>query len=171
MVFNHEEQCIEEFTELNSDLRDKQIMAQFFGGVMGPIMGGLGQVSYALTALIGGVLCVATGFDVGGLTIFVNYSRQFSFPISNMANQVTTVMAALAGAERVFTMMDQTPEDLEPENPVSMEGIVPRIELKHVTFGYNEDKIVLKDINVVAEPGQKIAFVGSTGAGKTTVTN
>ncbi len=170
-VFNHEEQCIKEFSELNTDLRDKQIKARFFGGVMGPIMGGLGQMSYALTALIGGVLCVTTGFDVGGLTIFVNYSRQFSFPISNMANQVTTVMAALAGAERVFTMMDQTPEALEPAEPVSMDGIVPRVELKHVTFGYNEDKIVLKDINVLAEPGQKIAFVGSTGAGKTTVTN
>lgn len=170
-VFNHEQICIDEFTELNTDLREKQIKAQFYGGIMGPVMGNLGQVSYALTALVGGILCVTNGFDVGGLTIFANYSRQFSMPISMMANQVTAVLSALAGAERVFAMMDQEPENLDKENALPMENIQGRVVLDHVFFGYEPDQTVLKDICVTVEPGQKVAFVGSTGAGKTTITN
>ncbi|MBR3393508.1 MAG: ABC transporter ATP-binding protein [Firmicutes bacterium] len=170
-VFNHEEECIEEFSALNQDLRDKQVGAQFFGGIMGPIMGNMSKICYAITAMVGGVLCAIGRFDVGGLTVFVNYSNQFSFPIMNLANQVTTIFSALAGAERVFDMMDQEPEQLKIDSPEPMDEIKGHVELKHVTFGYVPEKTILKDINVEALPGQKIAFVGSTGAGKTTITN
>ncbi|MBO6158457.1 MAG: ABC transporter ATP-binding protein [Firmicutes bacterium] len=170
-VFNHEDECIEEFGTLNQDLRDKQVGAQFFGGIMGPIMGNMSKICYALTATVGGVLCALGKFDVGGLTVFVNYSNQFSFPIMNLANQVTTIFSALAGAERVFDMMDQEPEHLKIASPEPMDDIKGHVELKNVTFGYNPDKTILKNINIEAKPGQKIAFVGSTGAGKTTITN
>ena len=170
-VFCHEDQCEEEFNALNQDLRDKQIKAQFFGGIMGPVMGNMSQVSYAATACIGGILCALGRFDIGGLTVFVNYSRQFSFPISEISMQVTNIFSALAGAERVFAMMDEAPEQGDVENAVAPAHIDGHVVLDHVTFGYNPDKTILKDINITAEPGQKIAFVGSTGAGKTTITN
>lgn len=170
-VFNHEEKCKEEFGKLNQDLRNKQIRAQFFGGIMGPIMGNMSQISYAVTACIGGILCALGRFDIGGLTVFVNYSRQFSFPISELSSQVTNIFSALAGAERVFVMMDEEPEQLDAADAVAMPQMEGHVVLDHVTFGYNPDKTILKDINLTAEPGQKIAFVGSTGAGKTTITN
>lgn len=208
-VFNHEEDAREEFEYLNQDLRGKQIKAQFFGGIMGPVMGNLSQVSYSLTACIGGILCVLRGFDLGGLTVFVNYSRQFSRPINEVAMQVNTIFSALAGAERVFAVMDEEPEKEDAENAVrivedkeqeksfymipktspvtEVEGFMEdvfkedesyyykevkgAVTLNDVTFGYNPDKTILKHISLYAKPGQKIAFVGSTGAGKTTITN
>ncbi len=170
-VFNHEEICEEEFSLLNEDLRDKQIGAQFWGGIMGPVMGNTSQISYALTAGIGGILCVMGIFDVGGLAIFVNYSRQFSMPINNISQQTSTIFSALAGAERVFGIMDLDPELQNAEDAKGTENMKGYVELKNVTFGYNPDKVILKDISLYAKPGQKIAFVGSTGAGKTTVTN
>lgn len=170
-VFCHEEKCEEEFGKLNQDLRNKQIRAQFFGGIMGPIMGNMSQISYAATACIGGILCALGRFDIGGLTIFANYSRQFSQPISELSQQVTNIFSALAGAERVFNMMDQNPETADAEDAADPQQIEGNVVLSHVTFGYNPDKTILKDINLYAKPGQKIAFVGSTGAGKTTITN
>lgn len=207
-VFCHEDNAKDEFEYLNQDLRQKQLKAQFFGGIMGPVMGNLGQVSYSLTACIGGIFCVLKGFDIGGLTVFVNYSRQFSRPVNEVAMQVNTIFSALAGAERVFAVMDEAPEAEDAEDAVrieeSTEGrtcyIIPKksrtadrkelltdivketddayykevkgaVALKDVTFGYNPDKTVLKNISLYAKPGQKIAFVGSTGAGKTTITN
>lgn len=170
-VFCHEEDCKEEFGLLNEDLKGKQFFAQFFGGIMGPVMGNLSQVSYALTAGIGGVLCALGRFDIGGLTVFVNYSRQFSHPINEISMQMTTVFSALAGAERVFHMMDKEPEAEDIPECVLPEKIFGDVEFSHVTFGYQPEKIILKDISLYAHPGQKIAFVGSTGAGKTTITN
>ena len=170
-VFCHEDMAVEEFEFLNYDLRDKQIRAQFFGGIMGPVMGNLSQVSYALTAAIGGILCVLRGFDIGGLTVFVNYSRQFSRPINEISMQINTIFSALAGAERVFDIMDREPEQPDAEDAVELSSVKGDVVLEHVTFGYNPDKVILKDISLYARPGQKIAFVGSTGAGKTTITN
>ncbi len=170
-VFCHEEKCEEEFGKLNQDLRDKQIKAQFFGGIMGPIMGNMGQISYAVTACVGGIFCAMGTFDIGGLTVFVNYSRQFSFPISELSMQVTNIFSALAGAERVFAMMDVEPEAEDAPDAVDMKEMKGHVILDNVTFGYNPDKTILKNISLYAKPGQKIAFVGSTGAGKTTVTN
>jgi len=180
-VFNHEEMAMEEFEILSDDLRQKQIKAQFFGGIMGPVMGNLSQISYAISATVGGILCLTSNFDIGGLTIFTNYSRQFSRPVSELSMQMNTIFSALAGAERVFEVMDEAPEAADTADAVAIcseenrvEGarrIRGEVELKNVTFGYVPDKIVLKNINVTAKPGQKIAFVGSTGAGKTTITN
>ena len=192
-VFNHEEVCNEEFALINEDLRNKQFNAQFYGGIMGPIMGNISQIAYALTAGIGGLLCLFNGFDIGGVSVFCNYSRQFSMPINMISMQTSTIFAALAGAERVFKIMDTTPEQADlpkPSDKFSREEIEEiylsrrkresqeldtpisgDVVLENVTFGYNPDKIILKNVSLYAHPGQKIAFVGSTGAGKTTVTN
>ena len=170
-VFNHEEDCVQEFGQLNDDLRHKQEKAMFYGGIMGPVMGNTTQISYALTAGIGGVLCALGRFDVGGLAIFVNYARQFSRPINEISQQMATIFSALAGAERVFTLMDREPEtnDAPADHlPDKLEG---HVVLEDVSFGYVPEKTVLKHISLYARPGQKIAFVGSTGAGKTTITN
>ena len=169
-VFNHEECCIEEFGLLNDDMRDKQFKAQFWGGVMGPIMGNTSQISYAITVGIGGILMLTGAMTPGGLTVFANYSRQFSMPINNISQQMASVFAALAGAERVFDVMDQDPE-VNENDIIDAKEIKGDVVLEHVTFGYVPEKTVLKDISLYARPGQKIAFVGSTGAGKTTVTN
>ena len=131
-------------------------------------MGNLGQLNYALTAMIGGILCVFKGFDVGGLSIFVTYARQFSRPVNEITMQMNTVFSALAGAERVFDIMDLEVEDISGKK---LENVQGEIGMEHVTFGYLENQPVLKDISLHAKKGQKIAFVGSTGAGKTTITN
>ena len=201
-VFNHEEAAEEEFEYLNHTLRDRQIKAQFFGGIMGPVMGNIGQISYSLIACIGGIFCVTRGFDIGGLTVFANYSRQFSRPINELSMQVNTVFSALAGAERVFNVMDQEPEQTDDAGACHIEKLEGReyyipsnaaanrtqtnpnqiekdkmievkgaVTLSNVTFGYNSDKAILKNVSFYAKPGQKIALVGSTGAGKTTITN
>lgn len=170
-VFCHEDTAREEFQILNQDLRDNMIRAQFFGGVMGPVMNNLSQINYTLTACIGGLLCVLRGFDVGGLTVFLNFSRQFSRPINEISMQVSVVFSALAGAERVFAVMDEKPEEEDGPDSVELKPMKGYVELNHVTFGYDPDKVILKDISLYAKPGQKIAFVGSTGAGKTTITN
>lgn len=138
---------------------------------MGPVMGNLSQVSYSLTAMIGGILCVLQGFDIGGLTVFVNYSRQFSRPINELSMQMNTIFSALAGAERVFQVMDEAPETADAADAVVLNPCKGHVELKDVTFGYVPGHTILKHISLYAKPGQKIAFVGSTGAGKTTITN
>ncbi|MBO4323858.1 MAG: ABC transporter ATP-binding protein [Lachnospiraceae bacterium] len=170
-VFNHEECCVEEFSALNDDMRDKQFKAQFWGGVTGPIMGNTSQISYAATVGIGGVLMIFGKVTAGGLTVFANYSRQFAMPINMLSQQMATFFSALAGAERVFEVMDEVPEAPDVKDADPMPAMKGHVVMEHVTFGYNPDKTVLKDINLYAKPGQKIAFVGSTGAGKTTITN
>ncbi len=170
-VFNHEDVCVEEFELLNNDMRDKQMKAQFFGGIMGPIMGNTGQICYAITIGIGGILMCTTGMGPGDLTVFANYSRQFSMPINMISQNMSTVFAALAGAERVFAVMDEEPEPEDRADARSGDAIRGDVVLEDVSFGYLPGQTVLKHISLYAHPGQKIAFVGSTGAGKTTITN
>ncbi len=169
-VFNHEDECVEEFSLLNNELRDKQFKAQFYGGIMGPIMGNTSQISYGVTVGVGGILMVLTGFTPGALTVFAGYSRQFAMPINNISMQMSTVFAALAGAERVFGIMDMESE-YEGSGKKLTTTIKGEVVLREVDFGYLPEKKVLHGISLYAKPGQKIAFVGSTGAGKTTITN
>ena len=170
-VFNHEDECVDEFNLLNDDMRKTQFMANFWGSVMGPIMGNMSQITYGITVGIGGVLMVTGHLTPGGLTVFANYSRHFSMPISQISSQMTTIFAALAGAERVFEVMDTAPEEPDVPDAEAMPDMRGDVVLEDVSFGYVPEKTVLKHISLYAHPGQKIAFVGSTGAGKTTITN
>jgi len=178
-VFNYEENVVNEFSELNQSLRNSQVKAQFISGIMGPCMNAMSQVNYTLTACVGSIIAFASrwgggvpfsALDIGGLTVFVNYSRQFSRPINELAQQVTNIMSALAGAERVFNVMDEA-EEIDEGKKLVLNKVHGDVLVEGVTFGYNPDKIILKDVSVFAHPGQKIALVGSTGAGKTTITN
>ncbi|MDD6762783.1 MAG: ABC transporter ATP-binding protein [Clostridiales bacterium] len=181
-VFNHENRAKAEFSGLNENLRDIQVGANFLGGIMGPCMNALSQISYTVTAFIGASLALLTrlgrigasnlaALDIGGLTVFVNYSKQFARPINEISNQMNVIMSALAGAERVFAVMDEESETAGDTNKVSLDKAKGDVVIKNVTFGYDSDKPILKNISVYAHPGQKIALVGSTGAGKTTVIN
>lgn len=169
-VFNHEQIANDEFEYLNDRLCEAQIKAQFTAGIMGPVTHQLCNVSYAITACVGGLLVIFKGFDIGGLTISLNYTRSFNRPINEISMQMNTVFSALAGAERIFEVLDEIPEtpDADTVRPESIKG---HIRLNNVSFGYVPEVTVLHDITLYAKPGQKIAFVGSTGAGKTTVTN
>lgn len=169
-VFNHERTAVEEFDYLNEQLCEAQIRAQFCSGIMGPVTHQLCNVSYGITACVGAILVVTKGFDIGGLTISVNYTRNFNRPINEISMQMNTVFSALAGAERVFEVLDEEPEK-ENEITQPMESIRGHVVLNNVSFGYTPETTVLHNISLYAKPGQKIAFVGSTGAGKTTVTN
>jgi ATP-binding cassette subfamily B multidrug efflux pump len=204
-VFGHEEDAIEEFRKRNEAYRQAATSANFYAAIVFPIVGNLSNITYAVTAMVGGLLTVAGRFDIGSLAAFLQYSRQVGMPVQQIANQFNTVLAALAGAERVFDVMDQVPEvddgcleligaTLDADGAIvpSRNGAHPThwawhcaddgdmpayTELKgdvrfhDVTFGYVPDQPVLHDISLYAKPGQKIAFVGSTGAGKTTITN
>lgn len=199
-VFNHEEIAGQEFEYLNKELTKAQIKAQFNSSLMGPVTHQLCNVIYAITACVGGILVVKRGFDIGGLTISLNYTRQFNRPINEISMQMNTVFAALAGAERVFEVLDEETEndiaenskerknterknksenDVEKNNSskdvgvdtIKPDKIIGKVEINNVDFGYVPGVPVLHDITLYAKPGQKVAFVGSTGAGKTTVTN
>ena len=181
-VFNHEERAKEEFQRLNEELRDLQARANFLGGIMGPCMNAMSQISYTVTAFIGAMLSLMTrigrigagsfaALDIGGLAVFVSYSKQFARPINEISNQMNVIMSALAGAERVFKVMDEEPETANDTNKVRLLNAKGDVVVRNVTFGYDPDKIILKNISMYAHPGQKIALVGSTGAGKTTIIN
>lgn len=169
-IFNHEKISVEEFAFLNERLCETQISAQFKAGIMGPVTHQLCNIVYGITACVGGLLVVLRGFDIGGLTITLNFTRHFNRPINEISMQMNTVFSALAGAERVFEVLDTAPEDNGKET-VTLERIEGNVELHKVNFGYEKGVAVLHDISLYARKGQKIAFVGSTGAGKTTVTN
>ena len=204
-VFTHEDESIKTFNELNEQLFESAYNANKFGNIIGPINGNLGHLSYVIIAAVGGALALNGfgGFTVGGLASFLTYNKSFAMPINQLSMQMNSVIMALAGAERVFALLDETPEtdngyvtlvNVRRDGDVLLEtntrtglwawkhvhqadGSVDYIELKgdvtfdDVDFGYTEDKIVLHNIKMFATPGQKIAFVGSTGAGKTTITN
>lgn len=169
-VFNHEDIARDEFAYLNQKLCRSQEQAQFRSGIMGPVTHQLCNAIYAVVACVGGVLVALGKFDVGGLTVSLNYTRQFNRPINEVSMQMNTVFSALAGAERVFDVLDAEPEKPDKDT-VPMKKIDGHVVLEHVNFGYTPNVTVLHDISLYAKPGQKIAFVGSTGAGKTTVTN
>ena len=206
-AFTHEDATRAEFNQLNENYRVSASKATTYSMMLMPLSAQLTNVGYAVTAVVGGVLSVLSGFDVGGLVSFLTYAKQVSQPINQISMQMTTILSALAGAERIFEVMDAQPEVNEGkvtlvharwEGDTLREGLEPEGERQHwawkvpdtaaqggfrlvdlrgdvrfhdVCFGYVPEKEVLHHINVYAKPGQKIAFVGSTGAGKTTITN
>ena len=187
-AFTHEERIKAEFDELNLDYRDASTDAAFYSGAIFPVSANLNSISYAVTAVVGGLLALYRGFDLGGLGAYLLYARQVGRPLEGISQQLTALLSALAGAERIFEVMDTKPEVDEGKVRLAQKlgedhswiwlrpdgGVVPLrgdVRLEHVDFSYVEGKPVLRDVSVYAKPGQKIAFVGSTGAGKTTVTN
>lgn len=184
-AFNHEQKVIEQFDVLNQELKQAAQSAQFFANTMFPILGNLGYVNYALTAGIGGYLVIKGVMDIGALASFLQYSRTFSQPLGQISQQSNVIISALAGAERIFNILSEEPEvdngtvtldNSDKDNWYWIDGdtkteVVGKIILDQVDFGYNKDVPILKKIDVWAEPGLKVAFVGATGAGKTTITN
>ena len=197
-VFNHEQKAIDRFSELNGTYREAATMANAYAGSMMPAMGNLSRINYAVTCCVGGLLAIGGVFDIGSLGAYLLYVKQVSQPIAQISQQVNILLSAVAGAERIFAVIDAAPEVDEGKTVlvrVEKDGDTLRetphrtghwawktpegqlIELRgdvrfdHVVFGYNQDKVVLHGISLFAKPGQKIAFVGSTGAGKTTITN
>jgi ATP-binding cassette, subfamily B, multidrug efflux pump len=170
-VFGYEENAVKEFETVNYDLRDKATQAQLYSGVMMPLIQNLNTINFALTAAVGGLLAVLRGLDIGGLAAFLQYSRQFGRPVNEISSQYNSLQSALAGAERIFQILDEVPEVADAPNAVVLKNVKGDIVFNDVMFGYDADKIILKHISLQAKAGQKIAFVGSTGAGKTTITN
>ena len=206
-IFNHEEVCKEQFDELNETLRANAYNAGKFSNMLGPINNNLGYIQYAILAVVGGIICIKSDgsmLTLGSLMAFMVLSRSFNMPISQISNQINAIVMALAGAERIFALMDEEPEQDQGyvtlvnaqidedgtihecprhtghwawRHPHQADGNVTYTELKgditmeHVDFGYVPEKTVLHDVTLYAHPGQKIAFVGATGAGKTTITN
>ena len=204
-VFCHEEEGKKQFRELNENLYESADKAHTFANLLGPINAQLGNVSYVVCAIVGGALALnhVGGFTLGGLASFLTFNKSFSMPINQVSQQLNSVIMALAGADRIFALMDEKVEtdegyvtlvNAKEENGVLTEckertgrwawkhthqadGSVDYVEVKGdvvfngVDFGYTDDKMVLHDVHLYAKPGQKIAFVGSTGAGKTTITN
>ena len=184
-VFNHETLVLKEFETLNDQLREAANQAQFNSNIMFPILGNISYINYALTASVGGYLVVFQGMDVGALASFLQYSRTFAQPLAQMSQQTNVLLAAMAGAERIFAILKEKSE--VDEGTVTLDQtdskqwywvkgeeripVVGNIQLNEVDFSYVPDVPILKKINVWAEPGLKVAFVGATGAGKTTITN
>lgn len=171
-VFYHEAVAVEEFAYLNDAFCEAQMKAQFRAGIMGPVTHQMCNICYGITACVGGLLVIFRGFDFGGLTVSLNYTRKFNRPINEISMQMNTIFAALAGAERVFEVLEESPEGAgEMTQVLEVDQIRGDIAMEHVNFGYKPEVTVLHDISLHAKPGQRIAFVGATGAGKTTVTN
>lgn len=201
-VFCRENKIKEEFSEINEELRKSATLANIFATIMMPIMGNLSYFNYAVTAAAGSLLVIRGIMDVGSIASFLQYTRSFSQPITQISQQFNSILAALAGAERIFALIDQEAENDEgyvtlvnikkdtnefietdehtgcwawkhkhSDGTITYVPVKGKVELENVTFSYDGEKEVLKNVSLVANPSQKIAFVGSTGAGKTTITN
>ncbi len=168
-VFNHEEANMEGFRKKNTMLRLAGIKAQTYASTNIPMVVTISYVNYAITAVIGGILAIRGLMDVGGLASYLVFVRQAAHPINQFTIQLNLLLAAMAGAERIFGAMEELPET--DEGTIEVDSLKGDVRFEHVSFGYNKDHLILKDISLYAKPGQKVAFVGSTGAGKTTITN
>jgi ATP-binding cassette subfamily B protein len=170
-VFCYEENAAADFEKLNYSLRDKATQAQLYSGVMMPVIQNLNTINFALTATVGGLLAILRGLDLGGLAAFLQYSRQFGRPVNEISSQYNSLQAALAGAERIFHVIDEVPEPLDEPDAVALANVKGNVRFDNVGFSYDAGKPILKNISLEAKAGQKIALVGSTGAGKTTIMN
>lgn len=204
-VFNHEPQAVEQFIHLNEELRENSTKANTYANIMMPIMGNIGNFMYLLTAVVGAIFSITgvTALTLGSIASFVQFTKSITMPISQISQQFNAIILSLAGAQRIFALLDEVPEQdegsvelvnitfddanqiiesamrtghwawkvTEADNKVRYVELKGDVRFKDVTFGYREDKTILHDIQLFAKPGQKIAFVGATGAGKTTITN
>ncbi|SDQ08282.1 ATP-binding cassette, subfamily B [Carnobacterium viridans] len=204
-VFNHEEEAVADFSKLNEDLRENATKANTYANILMPIMGNIGNFMYLLTAVIGATLSITglTALTVGSIASFVQFTKSITMPVAQISQQFNVIILSLAGAERIFNLLDEKPEEDSgtvelvnvtkqadgtlvestqrtggwawkqtiATNEVVYKELTGDVRFKDVTFGYNSDKTILHNINLFAKPGQKLAFVGATGAGKTTITN
>lgn len=168
-AFNGEEDSINEFNKINNKLYESAWKSQFLSSTMQPIMMFVGNLSYVVVSILGGYLVIKNKIEVGDIQSFIQYVRSFNQPISQMAQISNQLQSTAAAAERVFEFLNEEEEDITVENPVSIEGLQGKIDFEHVEFGYNEDRIIIKDFNANVKHGQKVALVGPTGAGKTTM--
>ena len=170
-AFGHEKKAINEFDEVNEGLYDVGWRAQFLSGLVMPIINFIGNLGYVLVAVVGGVLVTKGRITVGDIQAFIQYNRQFTQPIAQVAQISNIIQSTVASAERVFELLDEEEVIPEPVNPVKAKADCGAVEFEHVKFGYREDRILINDMNIKAEPGQMVAIVGPTGAGKTTLVN
>ena len=170
-AFNHEEKIKEKFKILNKELRIKGYKAQIWTGCLMPLINVINNFGFAMIALLGGVLAVNDMITIGIITSFISYSKQFVRPLNDIANIFNTLQSALAGAERVFEVLDEKEEIEDKEECKELSNVKGNIEFKNVSFGYNDENIVLHDISFKVEEGKSIAIVGATGSGKTTIVN
>ena len=170
-AFGHEKKAINEFDEVNEGLYDVGWQAQFLSGLVMPIINFIGNLGYVLVAVVGGVLVTKGRITVGDIQAFIQYNRQFTQPIAQVAQISNIIQSTVASAERVFELLEEEEVIPEPVNPVKAKADCGAVEFEHVKFGYREDRILINDMNIKAEPGQMVAIVGPTGAGKTTLVN
>lgn len=168
-AFNKEEDVIREFDETNEILYQSAWKSQFFSGMMMPIMQFVGNLGYVAVAILGGYLAIKKTIEVGDIQSFIQYVRNFTQPITQAAQVANMLQSTAAASERVFEFLEEEEEDQFAENPVSVEGLEGNVEFDHVHFGYNADRIIINDFSAKVKQGQKIAIVGPTGAGKTTM--
>ena len=171
-VFCREEEEIEKFEDFNKKLLDVSVRAEIFSGSIGPIMTALNNMTYAVVVAVGGILMVTgSAMTLGIISNFIIYSKQFARPLTELAGQANMIMSAMAGAERVFEVLDETEEEPDAPHAYEMGEIEGDVVLTDVNFSYEKGHPILKNVNLYARPGQTIAFVGPTGAGKTTIIN
>ncbi len=168
-AFNKEEDMVKTFHETNGILYQSAWKSQFLSGMMQPIMGFVGNLGYVAVAVAGGMLAIRGSIEVGEIQSFIQYVRQFTQPIAQVAQVSNMLQSTAAAAERVFEFLGEDEEDVAAENPVHLPSMEGRVDFSHVQFGYDADKIVIHDFNCQVEPGQTVAIVGPTGAGKTTM--
>ena len=168
-AFNGEEKAIEEFDKLSDTLYNSAWKSQFLSGMMMPIMTSIGNLGYVIVAIMGGFLAIRNKIQVGDILAFIQYVRSFMQPIAQTAQIANVMQQTAAAAERVFEFLEEEEVVEDVKNPISTEGIEGAVEFDHVRFGYNEDKIIINDFSINIKPGQKVAIVGPTGAGKTTI--
>ncbi|MBA9084741.1 ATP-binding cassette subfamily B protein [Fontibacillus solani] len=170
-VFGREQRSLEQFDDINGQLYDASWRAQFISGIIMPIMSFIGNIGYVLVAVVGGILVTKKSIEIGDVQAFIQYVRQFTQPITQTANIANIIQSTVASAERVFEILDEEEEKVEVTNPVVLTEAKGNVAFEHVKFGYDANQPLIQDMNVNVSPGQTIAIVGPTGAGKTTLIN
>ena len=171
VAYGHEDEAAAEFSEIAGSLKNTAIKANIFGGIMGPIMNCIGNIGFMLVAVVGGYLALNNLITIGVITAFIQYTRQLSRPINEIANQYTSILTAIAGAERVFDIIDADIESGKGKPDLDLSKVKGDLSFRHINFSYVPGEPVLKDFNLEVKAGQTIAIVGKTGSGKTTIVN